>query len=133
MAEVMVMAKKKDTDDALGVLIFIILVLAALVYLLIKRRVIFLIILILGIVICIINIYMKSNEKNGIKKNEGSNSVNKNLGKINLKSEKVDNFLSTRKKDYKYDKKLEKKMNDYGLEDWQKDLVRKRRIRALEF
>ena len=22
--------------------------------------------------------------------------------------------------------KLEKKMNDYGLEDWQKDLVRKR-------
>ena len=133
MAEVMVMAKKKDTDDALGVLIFIILVLAALVYLLIKRRVIFLIILILGIVIWIINIYMKSNEKNGIKKNEGSNSVNKNLGKINLKSEKVDNFLSTRKKDYKYDKKLEKKMNDYGLEDWQKDLVRKRRIRALEF
>jgi hypothetical protein len=24
-------------------------------------------------------------------------------------------------------------MNDYGLEDWQKDLVRKRWIRALEF
>ena len=126
MAEVMVMAKKKDTDDALGVLIFIILVLAALVYLLIKRRVIFLIILILGIVIWIINIYMKSNEKNGIKKNEGSNSVNKNLEKINLKSEKVDNTISARKKDYKYDEKLEKKMNDYGLEDWQKDLVRKR-------
>ena len=124
MAEVMVMAKKKDTDDALGVLIFIILVLAALVYLLIKRRAIFLIILIiliLGIVIWIINIYMKSNEKN-----EGSNSVNKNLEKINLKSEKVDNTISTRKKDYKYDAKLEKKMNDYGLEDWQKDLVRKR-------
>ena len=133
MAEVMVMAKKKDTDDALGVLIFIILVLAALVYLLIKRRVIFLIILFLGIVIWIINIYMKSNEKNGIKKNEGSKSVNKNLEKINLKSEKVDNPISTRKKDYKYDKKLEKKMNDYGLEDWQKNLVRKRRIRALEF
>ena len=127
------MAKKKDTDDALGVLIFIILVLAALVYLLIKRRVIFLIILFLGIVIWIINIYMKSNEKNGIKKNEGSKSVNKNLEKINLKSEKVDNPISTRKKDYKYDKKLEKKMNDYGLEDWQKNLVRKRRIRALEF
>lgn len=123
------MAKKKDTDDALGVLIFIILVLAALVYLLIKRRAIFLIILIiliLEIVICIINIYMKSNEKNGIKKNEGSNSVNKNLEKINLKSEKVDDSTSTRKKDYKYDEKLEKKMNDYGLEDWQKNLVRKR-------
>ena len=69
---------------------------------------------------------MKSNEKNGIKKNEGSNSVNKNLEKINLKSEKVDNTISARKKDYKYDEKLEKKMNDYGLEDWQKDLVRKR-------
>ena len=39
---------------------------------------------------------------------------------------KVDNPISTRKKDYKYDEKLEKKMNDYGLEDWQKDLVRKR-------
>ena len=115
------MAKKKDTDDALGVLIFIILVFAALVYLLIKWRVVFLIILILGIVIWIINIYMKSNEKN-----EGSNSVNKNLEKINLKSEKVDNSTSTSKKDYKYDVKLEKKMNDYGLEDWQKDLVRKR-------
>ena len=127
------MAKKKDTDDALGVLIFIILVFAALVYLLIKRRVIFLIILFLGIVIWIINIYMKSNEKNGIKKNEGCNPVNKNLEKINLKSEKVDNSLSTNKKDYKYNAKLEKKMNDYGLEDWQKNLVRKRRIRALEF
>ena len=120
------MIGKKGTDDALGVLIFIILVLTALVPLLIKWRVIFLIILISGIVIWIINIYMKSNEKNGIKKNEGSNSVNKNLEKINLKSEKVDNTISTRKKDYKYDAKLEKKMNDYGLEDWQKDLVRKR-------
>ena len=120
------MIGKKGTDDALGVLIFIILVLTALVPLLIKWRVIFLIILISGIVIWIINIYMKSNEKNGIKKNEGSNSVNKNLEKINLKSEKVDNTISARKKDYKYDEKLEKKMNDYGLEDWQKDLVRKR-------
>ena len=118
------MSKKKDTNDSLSVLVFIILVLATLVYLLIKRRAIFLIILIiliLGIVIWIINIYMKSNEKN-----EGSNSVNKNLEKINLKSEKVDNTISTRKKDYKYDEKLEKKMNDYGLENWQKDLVRKR-------
>ena len=118
------MSKKKDTNDSLSVLVFIILVLATLVYLLIKRRAIFLIILIiliLGIVIWIINIYMKSNEKN-----EGSNSVNKNLEKINLKSEKVDNTISARKKDYKYDEKLEKKMNDYGLEDWQKDLVRKR-------
>ena len=122
------MSKKKETDDSLSVLVFIIMVLAALVYLLIKRRVIFLIILFLGIVIWIINIYMKSNEKN-----EGSNSVNKNLEKINLKSEKVDNPISTRKKDHKYDEKLEKKMNDYGLEDWQKNLVRKRRIRALEF
>ena len=124
MVEVMVMSKKKDTNDSLSVLVFIILVLATLVYLLIKRRAIFLIILIiliLGIVIWIINIYMKSNEKN-----EGSNFVNKNLEKINLKSEKVDNTTSTRKKDYKYDEKLEKKMNDYGLEDWQKDLVRKR-------
>lgn len=120
------MSKKKDTNDSLSVLVFIILVLATLVYLLIKRRVIFLIILILGIVIWIINIYMKSNEKNGIKKNEGSNSVNKNLEKINLKSEKIDNPTSTRKKDYKYDAKLEKKMNNYGLEDWQKNLVRKR-------
>lgn len=124
MVEVMVMSKKKDTNDSLSVLVFIILVLATLVYLLIKRRAIFLIILIiliLGIVIWIINIYMKSNEKN-----EGSNFVNKNLEKINLKSEKVDNTISTRKKDYKYDEKLEKKMNDYSLEDWQKDLVRKR-------
>lgn len=99
------MSKKKETDDSLSVLVFIIMVLAALVYLLIKRRIIFLIILIiliLGIVICIINIYMKNNEK------------------------KVDNPISTRKKDHKYDEKLEKKMNDYGLEDWQKDLVRKR-------
>ena len=118
------MPKKKDSNDSLSVLVFIILVLATSVYLLIKRRAIFLIILIiliLGIVIWIINIYMKSNEKN-----EGSNSVNKNLEKIYLKSEKIDNPTSTRKKDYKYDEKLEKKMNDYGLEDWQKDLVRKR-------
>ena len=124
MVEVMVMPKKKDSNDSLSVLVFIILVLATSVYLLIKRRAIFLIILIiliLGIVIWIINIYMKSNEKN-----EGSNSVNKNLEKIYLKSEKIDNPTSTRKKDYKYDEKLEKKMNDYGLEDWQKDLVRKR-------
>lgn len=99
------MSKKKDTNDSLSVLVFIILVLATLVYLLIKRRAIFLIILIiliLGIVIWIINIYIKNDEK------------------------KIDNPTSTRKKDYKYDAKLEKKMNDYGLENWQKDLVRKR-------
>ena len=99
------MSKKKDSNDSLSVLVFIILVLATLVYLLIKRRAIFLIILmilILGIVIWIINIYIKNDEK------------------------KIDNPTSTRKKDYKYDKKLEKKINDYGLENWQKDLVRKR-------
>ena len=99
------MSKKKDSNDSLSVLVFIILVLATLVYLLIKRRAIFLIILmilILGIVIWIINIYIKNDEK------------------------KIDNPTSTRKKDYKYDKKREKKINDYGLENWQKDLVRKR-------
>lgn len=38
----------------------------------------------------------------------------------------VEVMVMFKKKDHKYDEKLEKKMNDYGLEDWQKDLVRKR-------
>ena len=37
------------------------------------------------------------------------------------------------KKDKNYNEDLEKEMDAYNLEDWQKDLVRKRRIQCLEF
>ena len=37
------------------------------------------------------------------------------------------------KKDKNYNENLEKEMDAYNLEDWQKDLVRKRRIQCLEF